>query len=220
MNVSFRIFRYSCIIALLMCSSCMSFIKVVSHPHDLDPYSDNRNEDYSLFGCYWNDDKYIQYTNTSTSVFWPAIQWNIVEIDGEEFIIARINLRPDDNYPQIRISGIGFILPFGCLSVGEEYYSDNHCSYAFFSADETRGKIVGVPIHITYEYNRMDEIVQGTFVAKGEDLQMMPDGTALSIVIERGIFSFNKKNCFDKEFSYDSWLNGIKDSLENSNQSN
>lgn len=198
---------------LIMISSCIRLSQV----YDLNPYSPNRNDNISLVGCYWNDCGFYQYNGRYISMVISELIWNIVSIDGKEYIIANVPMKSIGEHQDYSIVALYLLIPFYGIELGDDYCDVDMasmvtlCSFKkkYFTIEEQSVKSINAYLKITVNYQNIGDLIQGSFIGEGGAIEIGNDGLQ-NIVIEKGIFSFNRKDRFIKEYSYENWLEDIE----------
>lgn len=198
---------------LIMISSCIRLSQV----YDLNPYSPNRNEKISLVGCYWNDCGFYQYNGRYMSMVISELIWNIVSIEDKEYIIANIPMKSIGEYPDYSIVSLFLLIPFSGVELGNDYCEVDMdsmvtlCSFKekVFTLGEQTVKSINAYLKITVNYKSIGDLIQGSFIGEGGSVEIY-NGGLQKIVIEKGIFSFNRKDRLIKEYTYENWLEDIE----------
>ena len=209
----FYINRLVIISCLLMLSSCIRLSQV----YDLNPYSQNRNENISLVGCYWNDCGFYQYNGRYISMVISELIWNIVPIDGKDYIIANVPMKSIGEYQDYSIVALFLLIPFNGIELGNDYCEVDMASMVtlcslkekYFTIEERTVKSINAYLKIKVNYQSIGNLIQGRFIGEGGEIEM-GNGGLQKIVIEKGIFSFNRKDRLIKEYTYEKWLSDIE----------
>lgn len=210
------------VVILLLMSLQLSSCEKILHIWDFDPYSNNRNENISMFGFYWDGHKYKQ--SVYAYIIAPqdtGIQWSLTKIDNKEYIIAEVELQENYSYREdIYLQEMLFAIPYEDIEVGKRYtssvtsyitlYSSN---YEPFMVNGENGYRLIVPLKVDLTYTEKGSVVQGKFEAEGGTLTTF-DGQEIRFRLEKGQFSFNFSDKFNKEYTYEDWITTVNDIAE------
>lgn len=203
-------YKYLCriaimaIAALLLCSASCERINDGTNvkSKDVNPYSETRNENYSMIGFYWRGKQMTQWAHNHLFTIENDIRWNIVDINKENYIIVNANMG---------VSNIWFILPYNNVELEREYTASVYTSIAKlrfdeFLNEEGQPRIISVPmdVKVIYTYKKRDDKIQGRFSSEGE-VREKPGSNPLSVIFQNGVFNLNYHNNFAK-YTLDEWL--------------
>lgn len=206
------------ITAVLFCAaSCEKSEKVTNNKaKDTNPYSETRNEGYSMLGFEWNGKRFIQSTYSYLMRKTTKIQWNIVEIDKEEFILVRADME-SVNSVEIHIPDIWLIIPYQDVELNTKYISETaylsfveFSSYNPFIVDGKEVNFESSTLIVTVEYTMVGDKIQGKFSAEGGLLETVK-GEKINVMFSNGVFNLNKKSSmFNQGYSLETWLSEIE----------
>jgi hypothetical protein len=143
--------------------------------------------------------------------------WNIVSIEDKEYIIANVPMKSIGEYPDYSIVNLYLLIPFSGVELGNDYCEVDMdsivtlCSFneKVFTLGEQTVKSINAYLKITVNYQSIGDLIQGSFIGEGGTVELY-NGGLQKIVIEKGIFSFNRKDRLIKEYTYENWLEDIE----------
>ena len=189
-------------------SSCEKFHQLFND----DPYSDSKNDDYSLIGFYWDGVKYVQSSNTLLLGKDTRVSWDIVKIDEKEYIIVYSGVGGGIDMP-MHIYELWLIFPYQDVILGKEYTADIYPSaihggapYNIFLVNGKESNDFRIPITASVKYSKKGKNIQGSFTATGT--MEMVDGSIKDIVLENGTFNLSYSSNYIKAWSVEKWFSG------------
>lgn len=214
------------IISTLLQSSCAKIIDGIRNHYDLDPYSKDRNTSYSLLGCKWNDVQFRQGDHRYLLNIETAIKWSIVTMDEEDYIIINAPMTWNGYYPSLGIYNLFLVFPYSDSIKLQDYHKTDYYSFVDIYADKGKGESIIVngeeyrsicsPLSVSVSYEKTGDIIEGTFSAEGEEIEIKGKGVQ-KIIIDEGVFSLNRisdrfqSGYWTSDYSYEQWYSESHD---------
>lgn len=205
------------VVVLLVTASCGKWVDDPKNYHNLNPYSESRNEEYSMIGFSWNGERLIPWADKHLFTVENTVKWNIIEINNENHIIAYAKMVPEDlnNIDKVHTPSIWLLLPYQDVELNKEYsatvYSSvAHLCFNFLLDDNGEHRNVSVPVNVkvVYTYKNKNDKIQGSFTAEGVVLET-PDEEPIRVNLKDGVFNLNYHNNFAK-YTLGEWLSETK----------
>lgn len=208
-----------------------AMLSITSCEKDLNPYSETKDESFSLMGFTWNGETYTQSVGGYLGMIWTRVNWGIVDIENKKYILIESDLTggPSFESGQPKISCCWMIMPFQDVEIGKTYSAKVYPSIVrlrsskkIFKVDGEGSKGYHVPITITATFSKIgSKSIQGTFTAD-DGVVDMADGTQQKVVLKDGVFSLSYASGHDiRDDALEHWLQSIdysKSGLQSENQ--
>ena len=185
---------------------------------DLDPYSETKDESYSLIGFTWNGEKYTQSVTHYMAMIVPAVDWGIVEIESEQYILITASMNGEE-LSSFSMSHVWMIIPYPQdVVMGKQYSATVYPSYVSVSVhspapvvimDGKEWPVTVRPVTVSVSFTKKGNTIQGNFTAESDALEMA-DGENVSVKLEKGELSLSKANGYVENCSLERWLSDIE----------
>lgn len=193
-----------------------AMLAITSCEKDLNPYSETKDESFSLIGFTWNGEKYTQSVGGYLGMIWTRVNWGIVEIESEKNILITAGMNRE-GLSSLNMTHVWMIIPYPQdVVMGQQYSTTVYPSYvlvyshnpAVIMDGKEWTKIVR-PVTVSITFTKKGNTIQGKFTAEGDALEMA-DGEKVSVKLEKGELSLSYANGYVKNYSLESWLSEIE----------
>ncbi len=204
--------------AIFTITSCEKIKKLVAP--DLNPYSETKDESYSLIGYTWNGEQYTQAVHRYMTMISTGVNWSIVETEGEKYILITASMNRE-GLSSLSMSYVWMIIPYPQdVVMGKQYSTTVYSSYVtVYSStpvvimDGKEWPKIVRPVTVSITFTKKGNTIQGKFTAEGDALEMA-DGEKVSVKLEKGELSLSYAGGYVKNYSLESWLSEIERAKE------